>query len=88
MHPDSLDLERLILAQTQSENLFLQARGLSVGSSLVEEDKLELARELEAKAKAKGVKFILPTDIVLGASEKVNQNATIRFFLLHVHLSH
>jgi len=44
---------------------FLKARGMNVGSSLVEEDKLELAKELEAKAKAKGIKFILPTDVVL-----------------------
>lgn len=35
---------------------FLKARGLNTGSSLVEEDKVDLARELEAKAKAKGVK--------------------------------
>lgn len=33
---------------------FFKARGLSVGNSLVEEDKLELAKELETKAKAKG----------------------------------
>jgi phosphoglycerate kinase len=44
---------------------FYKARGLSVGKSLVEEDKLELARELEAKAKAKGVQLLLPTDVVL-----------------------
>mgnify|MGYP003692588177 CR=1 FL=1 len=44
---------------------FLKARGLNVGSSLVEEDKLELAKELEKKAAEKGVKFILPTDVVL-----------------------
>jgi phosphoglycerate kinase len=44
---------------------FYKARGLSVGSSLVEEDKLELARTLEAKAKEKGVDFLLPTDIVV-----------------------
>lgn len=44
---------------------FFKARGMSVGSSLVEEDKLDLARELEAKAKAKGVEFILPTDVVV-----------------------
>jgi len=44
---------------------FLKARGLNVGSSLVEEDKLDLAKELEKKAAAKGVKFILPTDVVL-----------------------
>ncbi len=44
---------------------FYQARGLSVGKSLVEEDKLDLARSLEEKAKAKGVEFLLPNDIVL-----------------------
>lgn len=44
---------------------FLKARGLKVGNSLVEEDKLELAKELEAMAKAKGVKLILPTDVVV-----------------------
>jgi len=44
---------------------FYKARGLSVGSSLVEEDKLELAKELETKAKAKGVEFILPVDVIV-----------------------
>ncbi|MEM9949082.1 MAG: phosphoglycerate kinase, partial [Cyanobacteria bacterium P01_D01_bin.36] len=44
---------------------FYKARGMSVGSSLVEEDKLELATKLEAKAKEKGVEFLLPTDVVL-----------------------
>jgi phosphoglycerate kinase len=44
---------------------FYKARGLAVGKSLVEEDKLELAKELEAKAAAKGVQLLLPTDVVL-----------------------
>ncbi|RAM53440.1 phosphoglycerate kinase [Mastigocladus laminosus UU774] len=44
---------------------FYKARGLSVGKSLVEEDKLELAKSLEAKAKEKGVTFLLPTDVVV-----------------------
>ncbi|EAQ76630.1 MULTISPECIES: phosphoglycerate kinase [unclassified Synechococcus] len=47
---------------------FYKARGLAVGKSLVEEDKLELAKELEAKAKAKGVQLLLPTDVVLADS--------------------
>jgi phosphoglycerate kinase len=44
---------------------FYKARGLNVGSSLVEEDKLELAKALEIKAKEKGVQFLLPTDVVV-----------------------
>lgn len=44
---------------------FLKAKGLEVGSSLVEEDKLDLARQLMESAKAKGVEFYLPSDVVV-----------------------
>ena len=44
---------------------FYKARGLNVGKSLVEEDKLELAKSLEEKARAKKVTFLLPTDVVV-----------------------
>ena len=44
---------------------FYKARGISVGGSLVEEDKLDLAKALEAKAKEKGVALLLPTDVVI-----------------------
>lgn len=44
---------------------FYKARGLTVGKSLVEDDKLELARELEATAKARGVELLLPSDVVV-----------------------
>lgn len=44
---------------------FYKARGLSVGKSLVENDKIELAKSLEAKAKEKGVTMLLPTDVVI-----------------------
>ena len=56
---------------------FYKARGLSVGKSLVEEDKLELAKELEAKAAAKGVQFLLPTDVVLADDFKADANSQI-----------
>ncbi len=44
---------------------FYKARGLNVGKSLVEDDRLELAKTLEAKAKEKGVDLLLPTDVVI-----------------------
>ena len=62
---------------------FYKARGLNVGKSLVEEDKLDLAKNLEAKAKAKGVELLLPSDVVLAnefsptAESKVSQIESI-----------
>lgn len=54
---------------------FYKARGLSVGKSLVEEDKLELAKTLEAKAKEKGVQLLLPTDVVVADAFAADANA-------------
>ncbi len=56
---------------------FYKARGLSVGKSLVEEDKLELAKSLEAKAKEKGVELLLPTDVVLADDFAKDANSKI-----------
>ena len=44
---------------------FYKAQGKKVGASLVEEDKVELAKTLMAAAKAKGVKLLLPSDVVV-----------------------
>ncbi|WP_055070428.1 phosphoglycerate kinase [Clostridium massiliamazoniense] len=41
---------------------FLKAQGFTVGSSLVEEDKVDYAKEMLEKATAKGVKLLLPVD--------------------------
>ena len=41
---------------------FLKAQGYEIGTSLVEEDRLEYAKEMIAKAEEKGVKFLLPVD--------------------------
>ncbi len=41
---------------------FLKAQGFTVGTSLVEEDKVEYAKEMIDKAKAKGVNLLLPVD--------------------------
>jgi phosphoglycerate kinase len=54
---------------------FYKARGLNVGKSLVEEDKLELAKTLEAKAKEKGVQLLLPTDVVVADNFAPDANA-------------
>ena len=45
---------------------FFKANGHSVGTSLCEDDKVELAKEMMAKAEAKGVKFLIPVDNKLG----------------------
>ncbi len=45
---------------------FFKAYGKDVGTSICEYDKLDLARELVEKARAKGVAFLLPVDNVVG----------------------
>jgi len=49
-------------------NTFLKAKGYELGKSLVEEDKVDLAKELMASAETKGVKFLLPADLVVADS--------------------
>ena len=49
---------------------FFKAQGYSVGDSLCEEDKCDLALELMAKAKEKGVKMLLPIDTKIGKEYK------------------
>lgn len=49
-------------------NTFLSAQGYKMGKSLVEEDKLDLAKELLAKAKKNKVNMLLPTDLVMAAA--------------------
>lgn len=51
---------------------FLKAEGLSIGKSLVEDDKLELARRLRREAKERGFPLLLPVDHVLGAEFKAD----------------
>jgi phosphoglycerate kinase len=43
----------------------LKARGETIGTSLVQDDQLDLVRAAEAKAKERGVKLLLPTDHVI-----------------------
>ena len=53
---------------------FFKAKGYEVGNSICEEDKVELAKELMAKAEAKGVNFLLPVDTVVGDAFKEDCN--------------
>ncbi len=52
---------------------FLKAHGEQVGKSLVEEDKIELARQILQEAKTRKLKFLLPVDHVV--AEKIDVNA-------------
>jgi len=57
---------------------FFRAMGHNIGTSLCEEDKLDLALELMAKARAKGVNFLLPVDNII--AREYSENAT------HMHI--
>lgn len=63
---------------------FAKAQGGSIGKSLVEADKLDLANSLVAKAKAKGVNLLLPTDSIIAdnfsndANTEIAQNDSIK----------
>lgn len=49
---------------------FLKAQGYEIGTSLVEEDRLDYAKEMITKAEEKGVKFLLPVDHRVAAEFK------------------
>ncbi|MFS7984953.1 putative phosphoglycerate kinase [Helianthus anomalus] len=56
---------------------FYKAQGYKVGSSLVEEDKLDLATSLIEKAKAKGVSLLLPSDVVIADKFAADANSKV-----------
>jgi phosphoglycerate kinase len=56
---------------------FLKAQGKEIGNSLCENDKLDLALELLAKAKTKGVQLILPVDSVAADKFAADANTQI-----------
>jgi len=51
---------------------FLKAQGVAVGRSRVEDDKLELAKELLAEAARKGVKIVLPSDHIVASAPEAD----------------
>lgn len=61
-------------------NTFLVAQGYKLGKSLVEEDKLDLAKQLLTKAKKNKVKMLLPTDLVMAeafAPDAAHENQAV-----------
>ena len=53
---------------------FVKAQGGKIGNSLVEDDYLDTAKEILEKAKAKGVKMVIPTDTII--ADKFDNDAT------------
>lgn len=60
-----LELVDKIVIVGAMANTFLKAEGKEVGKSLVEDDKLDLAKELINSAKEKNINLILPVDVVV-----------------------
>ena len=56
---------------------FFKAMGYEVGNSICELDKLDLAKELMAKAEAKGVKLMLPVDTRIGKEFKADTESKV-----------
>merc|ERR1711924_74487 len=56
---------------------FLKAKGLETGSSLVEDDFLDTAKKVMADAEKKGVKLILPTDVVIADAFAPDANTQV-----------
>lgn len=56
---------------------FFKAQGQAIGTSIHEDDKLELANQIVADAKAKGVKLLLPVDNVIGDDFSESANTQV-----------
>ncbi len=60
-----LDLVNVVVIGGAMANTFLAARGQSLGGSKIEADKFGLCKEIEDAARARGVQFLLPSDLVI-----------------------
>jgi len=71
-----MDKADTILIGGAMANTFFKAQGIPIGKSRVESDKLDLAHELIDLAKKRGVKFLLPVDVV--EAEEIRAGAALR----------
>jgi phosphoglycerate kinase len=60
-----ISLSDSILIGGGMANTFLKAQGYEIGDSLFEESKLDVARDLIAKAQQKSINFLLPSDVAI-----------------------
>ena len=58
-------------------NTFLKAKGYDVGKSLLEEDKVDVARDLVNQAQQKGIKLGLPVDVVVAETFDANAQSKV-----------
>src|SRR5580700_2460108 len=72
-----LDRVRSLIIGGAMANTFLAAKGKNMQASLVEADKLALARTILEKAQAKGVDVLLPVDVVIAASIEATEGRTV-----------
>ncbi len=72
-----LDLVDVIVIGGAMANTFLAARGKSLGGSRVEADKFGLCKEIEDAARARGVRFLLPTDLVVADGLEATEVETV-----------
>ena len=56
---------------------FVKALGHEIGKSLLEEDKIELAKEYMTKAKEKGVQFVMPEDVIVADDFSEDANTQV-----------
>jgi len=71
-----LEKAETILIGGAMANTFLKAQGIPVGASRIESEKIDLARELLDLAKNRGVKFLLPIDVV--EADEIRPGANMR----------
>jgi phosphoglycerate kinase len=73
-----LGLANQILIGGAMAYTFLRAKGIATGKSLVEVDKIDLARDLMTRSAAKGVALELPVDHVVAPSLDSKESSTVR----------